>query len=194
MELSGANIVRGVHLIPGFQHDRTDTLLPPSIACPLHENNEDWKFYYVNMFVDRDMMMRFRGGGRVGHKSTRDATRVFLDDRDPLDEVAPELDVLDDRSEDTDFVSSDEEGDDNGLDGEEPGEDEVMDGDEGIADRGEDVELEIEEYGYSGIDQSKEVTDDEADEDDDSDEADDDLGPEDGEDDAGDDLEGFDDL
>jgi hypothetical protein len=42
-------IIRGVHLIPGFAYDRTDELLPPSIARPLHENNEDWKFYYVNM-------------------------------------------------------------------------------------------------------------------------------------------------
>ena len=29
-------------------------------------------------------MMRFRGGG-VGHKSTRDATNFFKNDRDPLD-------------------------------------------------------------------------------------------------------------
>ena len=31
-------------------------------------------------------MMRFRGGG-VGHKSTREATAVFLEDCDPLDEI-----------------------------------------------------------------------------------------------------------
>ncbi|KAG6870501.1 hypothetical protein C0992_013221, partial [Termitomyces sp. T32_za158] len=31
-------------------------------------------------FVDRDMMMRFRGGG-VGHKSTQEATNTFLLDR-----------------------------------------------------------------------------------------------------------------
>ncbi|ETW82443.1 hypothetical protein HETIRDRAFT_426128 [Heterobasidion irregulare TC 32-1] len=27
------------------------------------ENDEDWEGYYINMFVDRDMFMRFRGGG-----------------------------------------------------------------------------------------------------------------------------------
>ncbi|KAG6882409.1 hypothetical protein C0992_011764 [Termitomyces sp. T32_za158] len=32
------------------------------------------------MFVDRDMMMRFRGGG-IGHKSTHEATNTFLSDR-----------------------------------------------------------------------------------------------------------------
>jgi hypothetical protein len=32
-------------------------------------------------FVDRDMMMRFHGGG-VGHKLTREATNQFLDDHE----------------------------------------------------------------------------------------------------------------
>ncbi|KAH7890138.1 hypothetical protein F5I97DRAFT_1924654 [Phlebopus sp. FC_14] len=31
----------------------------------------DWQYYYVSMFVDRDMFMRFQGGG-IGHKVTRD--------------------------------------------------------------------------------------------------------------------------
>ena len=35
-------------------------------------------------FADRDLMMRFRGGG-VGHKSTREATDSFKKDRDQLD-------------------------------------------------------------------------------------------------------------
>jgi hypothetical protein len=37
-----------------------------------------------NRFSDRDLMMRFRGGG-VGHKSTREATDFFKKDRDHLD-------------------------------------------------------------------------------------------------------------
>lgn len=44
-------------------------------------------------FVDRDMMMRYRGGG-VGHKSTRNATNVFLKDRDPLDYSADQPNPL----------------------------------------------------------------------------------------------------
>jgi hypothetical protein len=39
-------------------------------------------------FSDRDLMMRFRGGG-VGHKSTREATDFFKKDRDPMDARAP---------------------------------------------------------------------------------------------------------
>ena len=34
-------------------------------------------------FVDRDMVMRYRGGG-IGHKSTRRATDFFKNDRHPL--------------------------------------------------------------------------------------------------------------
>ncbi|KAJ8580241.1 hypothetical protein M405DRAFT_753507, partial [Rhizopogon salebrosus TDB-379] len=77
-------IIRGVRLIPGFAYGRTDKLLPFSIARRLQENNADWEFLYVNMFVDRDMLMLFRGG-EVGHKSIRNATREFLEDCDPLD-------------------------------------------------------------------------------------------------------------
>ncbi|KAG2150800.1 hypothetical protein DEU56DRAFT_688426, partial [Suillus clintonianus] len=60
---------RGIHLIPAFDYGHTHALLPPSIARPTHDNNEDWTFFYVNMFINQDMMMRFQGGG-VGHKST----------------------------------------------------------------------------------------------------------------------------
>jgi hypothetical protein len=49
--------------------------------------------HFVNRFVDRDMMMRYRGGG-VGHKSTRNATNVFLRDRDPLDYPADQPNPL----------------------------------------------------------------------------------------------------
>lgn len=42
---------------------------------------------YLHSFVDRDMMMRYRGGG-VGHTSIRDATDWFLNDRDNLDKAS----------------------------------------------------------------------------------------------------------
>ena len=43
----------------------------------------DTKFCHFR-FVDRDMFMRFRGGG-VGHAATRAATDAFKTDRDDLD-------------------------------------------------------------------------------------------------------------
>ncbi|KAI6008697.1 hypothetical protein F5J12DRAFT_891833 [Pisolithus orientalis] len=54
----------GVHIIPAFHWGRTTSLLPPLIARHKSENNEDWYWYYVNIFVDRDMFMRFQGGAR----------------------------------------------------------------------------------------------------------------------------------
>ncbi|CCO34564.1 hypothetical protein BN14_08666 [Rhizoctonia solani AG-1 IB] len=62
-----SDIIRTVHLIPDFRSGPSSTLLnfAKSIA---HDNEEhwDWKHYYVNRFVDRDMLMRYLGGG-IGH-------------------------------------------------------------------------------------------------------------------------------
>ena len=47
--LNPKEVIRAVHLIPAFAHGQTELLLPPSIARPTDDNNEDWIFYYVNM-------------------------------------------------------------------------------------------------------------------------------------------------
>ncbi|THG96656.1 hypothetical protein EW026_g5211 [Hermanssonia centrifuga] len=60
-------ICRGVHIIPAFAHGKTSELLGPSIVRSVSDNDEDWVFYYVNIFADRDMFMRYLGGG-VGHR------------------------------------------------------------------------------------------------------------------------------
>lgn len=44
-----SEVLRGAHLIPAFAHNRTHHLLPPSIARPDSDKDEDWKFFYVNM-------------------------------------------------------------------------------------------------------------------------------------------------
>ncbi|TFK57983.1 hypothetical protein BDN72DRAFT_723299, partial [Pluteus cervinus] len=61
-------IIRGVHLIPSFVDGRTQTLLSTCQQTAARPSNEvdDWTNYYVNIFVDRDMYMRFLGGG-IGH-------------------------------------------------------------------------------------------------------------------------------
>ncbi|KAA1479425.1 hypothetical protein DENSPDRAFT_862027 [Dentipellis sp. KUC8613] len=65
--LDPQDVIRAAHLIPAFHHGHTEELLPgPSIARPKGDD-ADWQYFYVNIFVDRDMFMRFRGGG-VGHK------------------------------------------------------------------------------------------------------------------------------
>ncbi|KAF8887132.1 hypothetical protein BD779DRAFT_1611603 [Infundibulicybe gibba] len=74
-------VIRGIHLIPGFPLGYHNHNLISSIARQPSSNlNTDWMYFYIDIFADRDMVMRFRGGG-VGHKSCREATDRFLDDR-----------------------------------------------------------------------------------------------------------------
>ncbi|KAJ3557384.1 hypothetical protein NP233_g11755 [Leucocoprinus birnbaumii] len=84
------HVLRAVHIIPAFHFGRADhtsaihSIMPPTLARRPEDGDEDYVCYYVNMFPDRDIVMRFRGGG-VGHKSTRHATNYFLEDRDSQD-------------------------------------------------------------------------------------------------------------
>ncbi|KII83957.1 hypothetical protein PLICRDRAFT_46731 [Plicaturopsis crispa FD-325 SS-3] len=60
-------VIRGCHLIPAFVDGRTPALLNCThSAGRAADEIDDWEAYYVNIFVDRDMFMRFLGGG-VGH-------------------------------------------------------------------------------------------------------------------------------
>ena len=80
------DVIRGCHLIPAFAYGPEEDWTLPSVA---NEGKRAWKYYYVNWyvimhfcavvfhnangcssFVDRDMYMRYRGGG-VGHVSTQ---------------------------------------------------------------------------------------------------------------------------
>ncbi|KAF7307251.1 hypothetical protein MIND_00518800 [Mycena indigotica] len=66
--LDPAHIIRASHLIPRFAGGRTNDLLStrkPTAARSFDET-DDWKSYYVDIFADRDMLMRYVGGG-VGH-------------------------------------------------------------------------------------------------------------------------------
>lgn len=49
--LDPQDVLRAAHLIPAFAHGRTDELLGPLIARHARENDEDWQYYYVNMYV-----------------------------------------------------------------------------------------------------------------------------------------------
>ncbi|KAJ6451830.1 hypothetical protein C8R47DRAFT_1030639, partial [Mycena vitilis] len=88
--LNPDEVIRGSHVIPAFSHGRTEDLLEGKsigrLPRPGLTEYEDWRYYYVNFFVDRDMYMRYRGGG-VGHYKL---------------EIPPEEDVpdMDDEEED----------------------------------------------------------------------------------------------
>ncbi|KAH9944799.1 hypothetical protein B0H21DRAFT_823184 [Amylocystis lapponica] len=62
-------VIRGCHLIPAFADGRTsELLLATNSIARLPGETDDWASYYVNIFVDRDMFMRYSGGG-IGHIS-----------------------------------------------------------------------------------------------------------------------------
>ena len=49
--LNPDQIIRGIHLIPGFTHGKSSDALGPSLAHLPSDNNEDWQYFYVNMCV-----------------------------------------------------------------------------------------------------------------------------------------------
>ncbi|KAJ3886660.1 hypothetical protein GG344DRAFT_81499 [Lentinula edodes] len=71
--LDPAHIIRGCHLMPAFSDGRTHELLDfcqPTVARKAGEK-DDWAYFYVGIFVDRDMFMRYFPGGGVGHVANR---------------------------------------------------------------------------------------------------------------------------
>ncbi|KAG6848475.1 hypothetical protein H0H93_016682 [Arthromyces matolae] len=116
------DVLRAVHLIPQFAGARVSYLLGPSIARREDEGDQDYERYFVNMFVDRDMFVRFTGGG-IGHRATREATRCFMsdvesayqlgttgsDDSDDSDKQDERLDDEDSDLEDSEDGSSGED-------------------------------------------------------------------------------------
>ncbi|KAF9474973.1 hypothetical protein BDN70DRAFT_814828 [Pholiota conissans] len=77
-------VLRGCHLIPAFNDGRTSDLLltqSPTEARAVGEI-DDWVNYYVGIFVDRDMYMRFLGMG-IGHQENTAASFLQVDTPDP---------------------------------------------------------------------------------------------------------------
>ncbi|KAL5537155.1 hypothetical protein ACEPAF_978 [Sanghuangporus sanghuang] len=70
-------IVRATHVIPKFSSGKTRYTLPKCIVPSKSKETNDYLVYYVNIFVDRDMFMRYRGGG-IGHLVSRHLDRELL--------------------------------------------------------------------------------------------------------------------
>ena len=86
-------VIRACHIIPAFHSGRTDRLMVSPNGQPIKTSlarepgeMDDYENYYVGIFSDRDMLMRFTGGG-IGHLP------VFSGFR------APELQAEDDPAE-----------------------------------------------------------------------------------------------
>ncbi|KAG9096584.1 hypothetical protein FS749_008162 [Ceratobasidium sp. UAMH 11750] len=60
------NIVRASHLIPDFSSGIHRTIPNTKAKSLVYDSEGDWKYYYASRFVDRDMFMRYLGGG-IGH-------------------------------------------------------------------------------------------------------------------------------
>lgn len=95
--LNPALVVRAIHLIPCFASGRTNLHLPRRSICKkriqtgtcfmlicksISRIYDAFLLKVCFRFVDRDMFMRFRGGG-VGHKSIKKKITKFCDDRWP---------------------------------------------------------------------------------------------------------------
>ncbi|KIK32237.1 hypothetical protein CY34DRAFT_47013, partial [Suillus luteus UH-Slu-Lm8-n1] len=96
--LDPGQVIRGAHLIPAFASGRgTSSLRHGNSFARQSDELDDWEAYYVGIFVDRDMFMRYTHYG-VGHpvvmrEMTRDCANIDLthspeseDDEDDGDE------------------------------------------------------------------------------------------------------------
>ncbi|KAG1739689.1 hypothetical protein EDB19DRAFT_1908712 [Suillus lakei] len=92
--LDPTEVLRGCHIIPSFTSKQRCPDGSGLSACA--GDKDDWCAYYVNQFMDRDMMMRFHFGLGVGHtyshcrtsqaKSPDKYIAGFLDDVDAGDD------------------------------------------------------------------------------------------------------------
>ncbi|KAJ6467669.1 hypothetical protein C8R47DRAFT_1056070 [Mycena vitilis] len=123
--LDPEHVIRGSHLLPRFHGGRTNDLLATQADTAARRLNdtEDWANYYVNIFADRDMLMRYVGGG-IGHQdvealSGTDIQEEEDEDFGPQDE---QEDPDDESDHDSDLDSSWSEAEEEG-EGEGEGED-----------------------------------------------------------------------
>ncbi|KAF7371792.1 hypothetical protein MVEN_00035900 [Mycena venus] len=67
--LDPVHVIRGSHLIPDFDSGQTNDLLATRevALARLPTDSSDWTNFFVNIFVDRDILMRYFGDA-VGHK------------------------------------------------------------------------------------------------------------------------------
>ncbi|KAJ7353103.1 hypothetical protein DFH08DRAFT_59801 [Mycena albidolilacea] len=129
--LDPAHVIRGSHPIPDFESGQTNDLLATRevTLARLLTDSSDWTSFFVDIFVDRDMLMRYFGGA-IGHKNS------FVEDEDlfpPPDSAA---------GPNTSADSSNGETDPDALDGD-PGDDQSSE--EDSSDRDNDSSKESDE-------------------------------------------------
>ncbi|KAI0055445.1 hypothetical protein BV25DRAFT_1921798 [Artomyces pyxidatus] len=68
------DVLRCCHVIPAFWEGKARS--DGSTISRYADDSQDWRYYYINRFADRDSMMRYHWGLGVGHMYTR-TTAVF---------------------------------------------------------------------------------------------------------------------
>ena len=145
--LDPTHVIRGAHLIPAFVYGQTNRFLGPSLIRR-DKVEQDWASFYVNRyvqtfsfklspsfyvliscrFVDRDMFMRYFGGG-VGHRRQASGASSVIHWQASKGNVAPQETASSEKEEEgiqSEMVlDSDEE-----LDSIDPGEDDEESDDE----------------------------------------------------------------
>ncbi|THU95728.1 hypothetical protein K435DRAFT_966260 [Dendrothele bispora CBS 962.96] len=175
--INPSQIIRAIHILPAFAYGTTSDYLPADSVARVYQSfengeynveQEDWVYYYVNVFADRDIFMRFRGGG-VGHVSTLEHTCLFETDAGVDEQSLPVYDKdgnvinteeVSDSSDEEEETEEEEEGegeeeegsgndDPNSDDNSDSSSDEYLDGDE----EEEDLDLGPEDGEVDDIDQ-----------------------------------------
>ncbi|KAF7292248.1 hypothetical protein MIND_01252200 [Mycena indigotica] len=137
-------VIRAAHLIPDFQSGQTSFLLDtlePTLAR-IGDEIADYQSFYVNIFPDRDMIMRYIGGG-IGHVDTGALDGKDIEEQKD-DDVG--LDQLADDASDSESVlgsenslwGSDDDRDDEGSDDDEGGFSDIQDNEGEAMDYGSD--------------------------------------------------------
>ncbi|KAF7296983.1 hypothetical protein MIND_00930500 [Mycena indigotica] len=114
--LDPSDIIHGCHLIPAFAHGHTTQYLPKSMARQASEQDKDWKYFYVNMVVNRDMMMWYHDRV-IGHRKTRAPTRNPTTEQEQITEEVVD-DVVADMAEEVNVAAVVAEEDDEEEEGE----------------------------------------------------------------------------
>ncbi|GBE90070.1 hypothetical protein SCP_1800920 [Sparassis crispa] len=70
------DVLRACHIIPTFKGGKIHADEIGLSHCA--NDAEDWRFYHVNRFVDRDMLMRYHRGLGIGHVHADGPTPIVL--------------------------------------------------------------------------------------------------------------------
>lgn len=100
-------VIRASHIVPAFAHGIEEETIGHSFV---QDRDGDYNYYYIMKFVDRDMYMRYRGGG-IGHvdplvrrtstSADEDQSALASSGEDALSDIPEELGSQDGEDSDT---------------------------------------------------------------------------------------------